>query len=85
MAHRQIIRDIRAGKFSSMYVLHGEESFFIEEIYKEIISNLVDEASKDFNETILYGRDTDLSDILAAARRFPMMSDRQLVLVKEAQ
>ena len=85
MAHRQIIRDIRAGKFSSMYVLHGEESFFIEEIYKEIISNLVDEASKDFNETILYGRDTDLSDILAAARRVPMMSDRQLVLVKEAQ
>ena len=85
MAHRQIIRDIRAGKFSSMYVLHGEESFFIEEIYKEIISNVVDEASKDFNETILYGRDTDLSDILAAARRFPMMSDRQLVLVKEAQ
>ena len=85
MAHRQIIRDIRAGKFSSMYVLHGEESFFIEEIYKEIISNVVDEASKDFNETILYGRDADLSDILAAARRFPMMSDRQLVLVKEAQ
>ncbi|MDA0732321.1 MAG: DNA polymerase III subunit delta [Bacteroidetes bacterium] len=85
MAHKQIIRDIHAGKFSPLYVLHGEESFFIEEISKAIISSVVDEASKDFNETILYGRDTDIADILAASRRFPMMSDRQLVLVKEAQ
>jgi DNA polymerase III subunit delta len=85
MAHRQIIRDILSGKFSPLYVLHGEEPFFIEEISKTIISSVVDEASKDFNETIFYGRDTDLAEILAAARRFPMMSDRQLVLVKEAQ
>ena len=85
MAHRQIIRDILSGKFSPLYVLHGEEPFFIEEISKAIISSVVDEASKDFNETIFYGRDTDLAEILAASRRFPMMSDRQLVLVKEAQ
>ena len=85
MAHRQIIRDILSGKFSPLYVLHGEEPFFIEEISKTIISSVVDEASKDFNETIFYGRDTDLAEILAASRRFPMMSDRQLVLVKEAQ
>jgi len=85
MAHRHIIRDIKAGKFSPLYVLHGEEPFFIEEISNAIKDAAVDEASKDFNETILYGRDTDLVDVLAAARRFPMMSDRQLVLVKEAQ
>jgi len=85
MAHRQIIRDILSGKFSPLYVLHGEEPFFIEEISKTIISSVVDESSKDFNETIFYGRDTDLEEILAASRRFPMMSDRQLVLVKEAQ
>jgi DNA polymerase-3 subunit delta len=85
MAHRQIIRDIKAGKFSPLYVLHGEEPFFIEEISNAIKDAAVDEVSKDFNETILYGRDTELVDVLAAARRFPMMSERQLVLVKEAQ
>ena len=85
MAHRQIIRDIKAGKFSPLYVLHGEEPFFIEEISNAIKDAAVDEVSKDFNETILYGRDTELVDVLAAARRFPMMSERQLVLVREAQ
>jgi DNA polymerase-3 subunit delta len=85
MAHRQIIRDVKAGKFSPLYVLHGEEPFFIEEISNAIKEVAVDEASKDFNETVLYGRDTDLNDVLAAARRFPMMAERQLVLVKEAQ
>lgn len=68
-----------------MYVLHGEEPFFISEIVQSLLTNVVDESMKDFNETILYGRDTDVDEVLAAARRFPMMADRQLVLVKEAQ
>ena len=85
MAHRQIIREVQAGKFAPIYVLHGEEPFFIEEIVNAIKKNAVDEASKDFNETVLYGRDVELSEVLAAARRFPMMAERQLVLVKEAQ
>jgi DNA polymerase-3 subunit delta len=85
MAHRQIIRNVRSGKFAPIYVLHGEESFFIEEILKALLECTVDEASKDFNETVLYGRDTDINEVLASARRFPMMAERQLVLVKEAQ
>ena len=85
MTHKQIIREVKAGKFSPIYVLHGEEPFFIEEIVNAIKENAVDEASKDFNETILYGRDVELSEVLASARRFPMMAKRQLVLVKEAQ
>ena len=85
MAHRQIIREVKAGKFSPIYLLHGEEPFFIEEIVNAIKENAVDEASKDFNETVLYGRDVELSEVLASARRFPMMAERQLVLVKEAQ
>ena len=85
MAHRQIIREVKAGKFQPIYLLHGEEPFFIEEITKAIKENAVEESSKDFNETILYGRDVELSEVLAAARRFPMMSERQLVLIKEAQ
>ena len=85
MAHRQIIREIKAGKFSPMYVLHGEEPYFIEEISSAVKDHAVDEMSKDFNETVLYGRDVEIDDVLAAARRFPMMAERQLVLVKEAQ
>ena len=85
MAHRQIIRELKAGKFQPIYLLHGEESFFIEEITKAILDNAVEESSKDFNETILYGRDVELSEVLTAAKRFPMMSERQLVLIKEAQ
>ena len=50
-----------------------------------LLDTVVDEGFKDFNETVLYGRDTDVDEVLAAARRFPMMADRQLVLVKEAQ
>ncbi|MFB1019750.1 MAG: DNA polymerase III subunit delta, partial [Flavobacteriales bacterium] len=85
MAHRQIIRNVQSGKFAPIYVLHGEESFFIEEITKVLLACTVDEASKDFNETVVYGRDTDINQILASARRFPMMAERQLVLVREAQ
>jgi DNA polymerase-3 subunit delta len=85
MAHRQILRDIRAGKFAPLYVLHGEEAYFIEEISKALMESVVEESFKDFNEIILYGRDADITDVLSAARRFPMMADKQLVLVKEAQ
>ena len=85
MAYEQIIREVKAGNFSPIYMLHGEEPFFIEEIVTAIKENAVDEASKDFNETVLYGRDVELSEVLASARRFPMMAERQLVLVKEAQ
>ena len=85
MPHRQILRNLEAGQFSPIYVLHGEEPFFIAELVKALQSRVVDESMKDFNETVLYGRDTDVDEVLAAARRFPMMADRQLVLVKEAQ
>ena len=85
MPHRQILRNISGGKLSSLYVLHGEEPFFITEIVHALLDTVVDEDFKDFNETVLYGRDTDVDEVLAAARRFPMMADRQLVLVKEAQ
>ena len=85
MAHQHIIREIKAGKFEPIYVLHGDEPFFIEDITQTLKDHVVDEASKDFNESILYGRDVELSEVLAAARRFPMMAERQLVMVKEAQ
>ena len=61
----------RLGELSPIYVLHGEEPFFITEIVQALLDTVVDEGFKDFNETVLYGRDTDVDEVLAAARRFP--------------
>jgi DNA polymerase-3 subunit delta len=85
MPHRQIIRDIQAGLFKPVYLLHGEEPYFIDEIAKALESSVVEESMRDFNQTILYGRDTNIDQVLEASRRFPMMAERQLVLMREAQ
>lgn len=63
----------------------GEESFFIDQITDYIIENALNESERDFNQTILYGKDTDIGTIVTTARRFPMMAEKQLVVVKEAQ
>ena len=85
MPHRQLLRDMEAGQFKPIYLLHGEEPHFIDLLAAGLETHVVDPAMKDFNQSIFYGKDSELSDILDAARRFPMMADRQLVLVKEAQ
>ncbi|MDG2209532.1 MAG: DNA polymerase III subunit delta [Flavobacteriales bacterium] len=85
MPHRQVIRDIESKKFEPMYLLHGEEPFFIDEVSKTLESSVVEEGMKDFNQVVMYGRDTTIDQVLEAARRFPMMADRQLVLMREAQ
>lgn len=85
MPHRQVIRDIESGIFKPLYLLHGEEPFFIDEIARALENSVVEESMRDFNQTILYGRDAGIEQVLDAARRFPMMADRQLVLIREAQ
>jgi DNA polymerase-3 subunit delta len=85
MPHRQIIRDVQSGSLRSVYLLHGEEPFFIDEIAKALEDVVVEESMRDFNQTIVYGRDTTVDQLLEAARRFPMMAERQLVMMREAQ
>ena len=85
MPHRQIIRDIEAASFKPLYLLHGEEPFFIDEVAKALEEHVVEESMRDFNQVVLYGRDTTVDQVLESARRFPMMADRQLVLMREAQ
>lgn len=80
-----ICRDIRDKKFAPIYVLMGEEPFFMDQITDLLLETVVDEAERDFNQTVLYGADVSAAQVLNAARRFPMMSDRQLVVVREAQ
>lgn len=85
MTFDDILRDARAGKFAPVYLLHGEEPFFIDKIEAAIEANALPEAEKSFNQTVLYGRDVDPLALLDYLRRYPMMSERQLVILREAQ
>ncbi len=85
MDSKDIIKNIRERKFKPVYLLHGEEPFYIDKIADELESHVLSDAERGFNQTILYGKDTDVMTILNAAKRYPMMSEYQLVLVKEAQ
>lgn len=81
----EITRDIVAKKFQPVYILMGEEPFFMDRITDLLIENVLAEPERDFNQMIMYGADTDAAMIINAARRFPMMSEYQLVVVREAQ
>ncbi|WP_278624395.1 DNA polymerase III subunit delta [Parabacteroides gordonii] len=81
----EICRDIVAKKFQPVYILMGEEPFFMDRITDLLLENVLSESEKDFNQMVMYGADTDAAMIINAARRFPMMSEYQLVVVREAQ
>jgi DNA polymerase III subunit delta len=85
MKFEEILRDLSKKIYKPVYFLHGEEEFFIDVISDHIETNVLDEAQKEFNQTILYGKDTNAGSIIDMARRFPMMSNYQVVIVKEAQ
>jgi DNA polymerase-3 subunit delta len=85
MTHTDIIRDIKAGQLRPVYFLQGEEPYFIDEIVKSIEHDILNEAERSFNQTVLYGRDVDAMTVLDNVRRYPMMSDKQVVILKEAQ
>ncbi len=80
-----ICADIKARKFAPVYILMGDEPYFMDKITDLLLTHVLNEAEKDFNQTILYGADSDAAKVINAARRFPMMSDYQLVVVREAQ
>ncbi|NGF56908.1 DNA polymerase III subunit delta [Parapedobacter sp. SGR-10] len=80
-----ILSDIKQRKFKPLYLLHGEEAYYIDLISDRIEHTVLQEAQKGFDQTVLYGKDTDISTIINAAKRYPMMSDYQVILVKEAQ
>ncbi len=82
---RQLVTDIKNGKLSPIYFLMGEESYYIDEISKFIESSILTEEEKGFNQMVLYGRDVSVEDIVGQAKRYPMMAEHQVVIVKEAQ
>lgn len=81
----KILSDLKARKYAPVYFLQGEESYFIDLISDYIEKNVLSDAEKGFNQVVVYGKDASMSTILTHARRFPMMAERQVVIVKEAQ
>lgn len=81
----KIVNDIKAGNIKPIYFLMGEEPYYIDKLSDYIEQNVLSEEEKGFNQTVLYGRDVTIEDIVSTAKRYPMMADRQVVIVKEAQ
>jgi DNA polymerase-3 subunit delta len=81
----KIVNDIKAGNIKPIYFLMGEEAYYIDKLSDYIEDTVLTEDEKGFNQTVLYGRDVTIEDIVATAKRYPMMSERQVVIVKEAQ
>ncbi|MDR1652153.1 MAG: DNA polymerase III subunit delta [Prevotellaceae bacterium] len=81
----RIIADLQQKIYKNVYLLMGAEAYYIDKISDYIAQNVLSESEKDFNQTILYGLDTDISTIINTAKRYPMMSDYQVVIIKEAQ
>lgn len=82
---RDIVSDIKKGNIKPIYFLMGEEPYYIDKISDFIEENILDEADKGFNQQVMYGRDVSIEDIVSSAKRYPMMAERQVLIIKEAQ
>jgi DNA polymerase-3 subunit delta len=83
--YRQIMKDLESGIYKTIYYLMGDEGFFIDSISDYIRDNALPEEARDFNQLILYGNETTMNEVIQRARAYPMGSDRQVIIVKEAQ
>ena len=81
----KIINDLQAGIIKPIYLLMGEEPYYIDKITEYLEKHLLTDEEKEFNQMILYGRDTSIDEIVSNAKRFPLMADRQVIIIKEAQ
>lgn len=81
----KIVNDIKNGNIKPIYFLMGEEPYYIDKLSDYIEQNVLSEEEKGFNQTVLYGRDVSMEDIISTSKRYPMMAERQVVIVKEAQ
>lgn len=85
LSYENIIKDLQNKIYYPVYLLSGEESFFIDSITTFIEENILDAMEREFNQTIVYGLDTDISSLINLARSYPMSANYQVVIVKEAQ
>ncbi len=85
MTYEQIISDLKKKIYRPIYFLSGEEPYYIDKISDYIANNVLTETEKPFNQTVLYGKDTDVNNLITLARRYPMMANQQVIILKEAQ
>jgi len=83
--YREIINDLKKKIYHPVYLLAGEESYFIDSISDTIEDSVLTDDEKEFNQAVLYGRDIDISTVTDYVKRYPMMSNYQVVIIKEAQ
>ena len=82
---RDLVNDVRSGVFKPVYLLMGDEPYYVDMVCDAIMEHCLDESERDFNQTVCYGADVTADAVITAARRYPMFAERQLVVVKEAQ
>jgi DNA polymerase-3 subunit delta len=80
-----VVKSVKGREFSPIYFLFGEEAYYIEELSKFMEMNILQEDEREFNQTVCYGSETTVDQIMMTAKRYPMMSEYQVVIVKEAQ
>lgn len=80
-----ILREIKERRFRPVYYLMGEEPYYIDQLANRFATEVLNESEQEFNQTIVYAQDTNLGNILSLAKRYPMMAERQVIIVKEAQ
>ena len=85
MSAEKIIAELKKGSYKPVYWLEGEEEFFIDKVVDYAEHNILSESEKSFNLSVFYGKDAEWADIVNACRRYPMFSDKQVVVLKEAQ
>ncbi len=82
---KQLVAAIQGGDIKPIYFLFGEEAYYIDRISEYIENNVLREEEKGFNQIVLYGRDASIDEIVSNAKRYPMMAEKQVLIVKEAQ
>ena len=85
ITYEEIARNLKNKVYAPIYFLMGEEDYYIDRISEYILNHILTDTEKEFNQTVVYGADTDIASVINAARRYPMMSKYQIVVVKEAQ
>ena len=85
IGYEDIVKDLRSRNYKPIYCLMGDESYYIDKIAEYISDSVLTEIEKEFNLTVSYGSEIDVASIVLAAKRYPMMAERQVVIIKEAQ
>lgn len=82
---KKILSQIRQKNYQPVYFLTGDEPYYIDQIADVLANEVLNEDQKGFDQMVIYGKDTTVNDLIANAKRFPLMSDYQVIIVKEAQ